>query len=56
MIVTTAHLVNDHKLVMDIQYSSHDSLYYVSFGNQCIKRTDDFFEALEAARTYRICL
>ena len=56
MIVTTAHLVNDHRLVMDIQYSTYDSLYYVSFGNQCIKRTDDFFEALEAARTYRIRL
>lgn len=42
---------------MDIQYSTYDSLYYVSFGNQCIiKRTDDFFEALEAARTYRIRL
>lgn len=54
MIVTTAHLVNDHRLVME--YSTYDSLYYVSFGNQCIKRTDDFFEALEAARTYRIRL
>lgn len=56
MIVTTAHCVNDHRLVMHIQYSTCDSLYYVSFGNQCIKRTDDFFEALEAARTYRIRL
>lgn len=44
MIVTTAHLVNDHRLVMDIQYFTYDSLYYVSFGNQCIKRTDDFLK------------
>lgn len=56
MIVTTAHLVNDRRIVMDIQYSTYDRLYYVSFGNECIKRTDDFFEALEAARTYRIRL
>lgn len=54
MIVTTAHLVNDHRIVMDIQYSNYDRLYYVSFGTQCIKRTEDFFGALEAARTYRI--
>lgn len=56
MIVTTAHLVNDYRIVIDIQYSAYDRLYYVSFGNQCIKRTDDFFEALEASRTYRIRL
>lgn len=56
MIVTTARVVNDRRIVMDIQYSTYDRLYYVSFGNQCIKHTDDFFEALEAARTYRIRL
>lgn len=39
MILTTAHLVNDHRTVMDTRY---------------ITRTEDFFESLEAARTYRI--